>query len=98
MILLVVLAVVAAIALVVIKVISLPVALVAILVTIGYAAWRLDRSRTAGAAPYLDDHRPDFYGSSSSSSWEVPTPYIDHRTGPGEPPGVNRGDEPAERR
>lgn len=92
-------AVVAAILLVVLKVISLPVALVAILVVIGFAAWRLDRSRSAGArAPYLDEHRPDFYGRSSASSWEPPTPYIDHRTGAGEPPGVDRGDEPAEKR
>ena len=96
---LIVLAVVAAILLVVLKVISLLVALVAILVTIGFAAWRLDRSRSAGArAPYRDENRPDFYGRSSASSWEVPTAYIDHRTGAGEPPGVNRGDEPAERR
>lgn len=99
MVLLIVAAVVAAILLVVVKVISLPLALLGILVVIGFAAWRLDRSRSAGArAPYLDEHRPDFYGGSSSSSWEVPTPYIDHKTGAGEPPGVNRGDEPAERR
>ena len=95
---LIVVAVVAAILLAVLKVISLLVALVVILVAIGFAAWRLDRSRSAGArAPYLDEHRPDFYGRSSASSWEVPTPYIDHRTGAGEPPGVDRGGEPTER-
>ncbi len=91
--------VVAMIALVVVKVISLPLALAAILVAIGFAAWRLDRSHSVGArTPYLDENRPDFHGSSTASSWEVPTPYIDHRTGAGEPPGVNRGDEPGERR
>lgn len=92
-------AVVAMIALVVLKVISLPLAMAAILLVVGFAAWRLDRSRSAGAPTgYLDENRPDFYGRSSASSWEVPTAYIDHRTGTGEPPGVNRGDEPAERR
>lgn len=96
---LIVAGVIAAILLVVLKVISWPLALVAILVVIGFAAWRLDRSRSAGAtAPYLDRNRPDFHGSSSASSWEVPTPYIDHRTGAGEPPGVDRGDEPSPRR
>jgi hypothetical protein len=99
MVLLVMAAVVAVIVLVVVKVISLPLGLVAIVVVIGLAAWRLDRSRSAGArTPYLDRNRPDFYGSSSASSWEVPTPYIDHPTGAGEPPGVDRGDEPAPRR
>ena len=99
MVLLIIGVVVAVIALVVGKVISLPLALAAILVVIGLAAWRLDRSRSAGArTPYLDENRPDFYGRSSASSWEPPTAYIDHRTGAGEPPGVNPGDEPAERR
>jgi hypothetical protein len=99
MVLLIMGAVIAVIVLVVFKVISLPLALVAILVVIGYAAWRLDRSRSVGArTPYLDRNRPDFYGSSSASSWEVPTAYIDHPTGAGEPPGVDRGDEPAPRR
>ena len=98
MVLLIVGVVISAIALVAVKVISLPLALVAILVVIGFAAWRLDRARSAGAAPpYRDENRPDFYGRSSSSTWEAPTPYIDHRTGAGEPPGVDRGDEPAER-
>jgi len=99
MVLLIVLTVVAVIVLVSIKVISLQLALLAILAVIGFAAWRLDRSRTPGArAPYLDANRPDLYGQSSESSWEVPTAYIDHRTGAGEPPGVDRGDEPAARR
>jgi hypothetical protein len=97
--LLIVVAVVAAILLVVAKVISLPLALLAILLVVGLTAWRLDRSRSAAARlPYLDQNRPDFYGSSSAASWEIPTPYIDHPTGAGEPPGVDRGDEPAERR
>ncbi|MEP7041107.1 MAG: hypothetical protein ABI864_05980 [Chloroflexota bacterium] len=97
MVLLIVLAVVVAIVLV--KVISLPLALLAILVVIGFAAWRLDRGRAPGAiAPYLDANRPDFYEESSSSAWDVPTAYIDHPTGAGEPPGVDGGDEPAERR
>lgn len=99
MVLLIVLAVVVAIVLVLVKVISLPLALLAILVVIGFAAWRLDRGRAPGAiAPYLDANRPDFYGESSSSAWDVPTAYIDHPTGAGEPPGVDEGDEPAERR
>jgi hypothetical protein len=99
MVLLIIAAVVAVIVLMVVKVTLLPLALVAILVVIGLAAWRLDRSRSAGAvAPYRDENRPDFYGRSSNFRWEVPTLYIDHRTGAGEPPGVDRGDEPAKRR
>jgi len=95
--LLILAAVVAVIVLVVTKVIALPLALLAILLVIGFAAWRLDRARGAGAAaPYLDANRPDFYGE--ESTWQTPTAYIDHPTGAGEPPGVDRGDEPARRR
>jgi hypothetical protein len=97
--LLILVAVVAVILLVVIKILSLPLALVAILVILGVAAWRLDRARGAGAvAPYRDENRPDFYGRSSASSWEVPTAYIDHPSGAGEPPGVDRRDERPPRR
>jgi hypothetical protein len=90
-------AVVALIALAVANVISLPIALIGVVVVIMFAAWRLDRARSAGAPPpYKDANRPDFYGH--ASTWQVPTPYIDHPTGAGEPPGVDRGDEPAPRR
>jgi len=99
MVLLILAAVVAAIVLAVIEVVSVPLALLAILLVIAFAAWRLDRTRVAGAsAPYKDANRPDFYGRSGESSWEVPTAYIDHPSGAGEPPGVDRGDEPAPRR
>lgn len=85
--------------LVVLKVLSIVFSLVAIVVLLAIIAWRFDRGRAAGArTPYLDANRPDFYGRSGESSWEVPTPYIDHPTGAGEPPGVDRGDEPAPRR
>lgn len=85
--------------LVVLKVLSIVVSLVAIVVLLAIVAWRFDRGRVPGAsAPYLDANRPDFYGRSGESSWEVPTPYIDHPTGAGEPPGVDRGDEPTPRR
>ena len=97
--LLILVAVVAVILLVVIKILSLALALVAILIILGVAAWRLDRAHGAGAgAPYRDENRPDFYGRSSASSWEVPTAYIDHPSGAGEPPGVDRGDERPPRR
>jgi hypothetical protein len=89
-------AVVALIILAVVKIVSIWVALAGILTVLVSAAWRFDRARGAGArAPYVDANRPDFYGRSSESRWEVPTPYIDHPTGAGEPPGVDRGDEPA---
>ena len=85
--------------LVVLKVLSILVALVAIVVLLAIIAWRFDRGRAPGApAPYLDANRPDFFGRSGESTWEVPTPYIDHPTGAGEPPGVDRGDAPAPRR
>lgn len=81
------------------KLISIIVALGGILVVLLFAAWRFDKARSAGArAPYLDANRPDFYGRSGESTWEVPTAYIDHRTGAGEPPGVDPGDEPPQRR
>ena len=84
--------------LVVLKVLSIVASLVAIVVLLAIIAWRFDRGRAPGApVPYLDANRPDFYGRSGESTWEAPTPYIDHPTGAGEPPGVNRGDEPAPR-
>lgn len=99
MVLLILSAVVGLIILAVLKIVPLLVALIGILLVVLFAGWRLDRARGAGArAPYLDENRPDFYGRSSSSHWEVPTAYIDHPSGGGEPPGVDRGDEPAPRR
>ena len=97
--LIIVAAVAVLILLVVLKVLSIVVSLVAIVLLLAIIAWRFDRGRAAGApAPYLDTNRPDFYGRSGDLTWEVPTPYIDHPTGAGEPPGVDRGDEPAPRR
>lgn len=90
-------AVVALIILGMLNVVSFPVVLVGILVALVIAARRLDRGRGAGApSPVRDPHRPDFYGE--ASTWQIPTPYIDHPTGAGEPPGVDRGDEPQPRR
>lgn len=60
-----------------------------VLLVLLFAAWRLDRSRGARTA-VRDPNRPDFYGQSSDSSWDVPTPYIDHPDGGGTPPGVER--------
>ncbi len=86
------------VALAVLQVIPLALAGLGILVMLLVAGWRFDRARRPGApAPYRDANRPDFYGRSSTSHWEVPTPYIDHPDGGGEPPGVDRGDEPAPR-
>lgn len=97
MVLLILSAVVALIILALVKVISIVVALVGILVVMGFAAWRFDRTRGASAAPpFKDVNRPDFHGD--ALTWQVPTPYIDHPSGGGEPPGVDRGDEPAPRR
>lgn len=99
MVLLILAAVVALIVLAVLKVVTYLVALGGILAVLLAAGWRLDRSRGAGApAPFKDANRPDFYGRSSERNWEVPTAYIDHPDGGGEPPGVDRGDEPAARR
>ena len=99
MVLLILAAVVALIVLAVLKIVPLVVAGLGILAVLLLAAWRFDSARGPGApAPYKDANRPDFYGRSGTSHWEVPTAYIDHPDGGGEPPGVDRGDEPAARR
>ena len=65
------------------------------------AIW-FDRSRRReGRAAYVDrrPYRPDFHGESSEVGHMPPTPYIDHPTGGGPPPGVERdGPGPPPRR
>lgn len=96
MVLIILAAVVALILLAVLKVISILLALVGILVVVGFAAWRFDLGRgTSASIGAMDANRPTFHGD--ASTWQVPTPYIDHPTGGGEPPGVDRGDEPPAR-
>lgn len=97
MVLFLVAVVVIAFALAALKVLPLLAALGVVLGAVLFAAWRLDRTRSSAARLPSDPDRPDFYGRSGESSWEVPTAYIDHSTGAGTPPGVDPSDEPARR-
>ena len=72
------------------------VVLVVALALILLAGWWFDRSRAReGRAPYVDrrPYRPDFHGESTEFGHDPPTKYIDHPSGGGPPPGVDRGDD-----
>jgi hypothetical protein len=75
--------------------------LLVVLALVLLAAWWFDRTRRReGRDEYVDrrPYRPDFHGESSEIGHMPPTPYIDHPTGGGPPPGVERGDERPPRR
>ena len=76
--------------------------ILALLALVILAGWLFDRARRReGRAPYVDrrPYRADFHGESSEFGHMPPTPYIDHPTGGGAPPGVERdGPEPPPRR
>ena len=58
------------------------------------AIWNFDRNRRPGApSPVRDPNRPEFYAPIADEGWEVPTSYIDHPSGAGPPPGVEKYDE-----
>lgn len=67
-------------------VISIWVALGAMAVVTVFAAWWLDRTRPGLVAPFRDANRADLHAQN-------PTAYIDHPTGGGPPPGVERHGE-----
>ncbi|HUR16464.1 MAG TPA: hypothetical protein VMZ33_04220 [Candidatus Limnocylindrales bacterium] len=69
-------------------VIALAVTLVAAFV----GAWNLDRGRRIQTDRHFDDNAPNFYAPLENQTWQVPTSYIDHRTGGGSPPGVDDGE------
>lgn len=66
---------------------------VAILGVTFFAAWWLDRTRPGLVAPFRDGNRADLYGPMVNQTGQVPTAYIDHPTGGGPPPGVERHGE-----
>ncbi|HUS20399.1 MAG TPA: hypothetical protein VMZ66_00125 [Aeromicrobium sp.] len=55
-------------------------------------AWNLDRGRRIQTDRFYDDNAPNFYAPVENQTWQVPTSYIDHRTGAGSPPGVDDGE------
>ncbi len=70
------------------------VTLIAIFAVALFAAWWLDRGRSAGAAPpFRDENRPELYAPMANATWQVPTSYIDHPSGGGPPPGVEQYDQ-----
>jgi hypothetical protein len=73
------------------------VALIAILAVTFFAAWWLDRTRPGRTAPFRDANRPDLYAPMMNRTGQVPTAYIDHPTGGGPPPGVERHGESSRR-
>ena len=70
---------------------------IATAVTLGAAfvgAVQFDRGkRRVDASRYFDENSPNFYAPMGNKTWQVPTAYIDHRTGTGPPPGVESYDE-----
>lgn len=76
--------------------------ILALLALVILAGWWFDRTRRReGRAPYEDrrPYRADFHGESSEFGHMPPTPYIDHPTGGGPPPGVETdGPAPPPRR
>jgi hypothetical protein len=82
--------------------VPLVIIILALLALVIFAGWWFDRTRRReGRAPYVDrrPYRPDFHGESTEFGHMPPTPYIDHPTGGGPPPGVEvAGPEPPPRR
>lgn len=69
---------------------------VALLATLGVAllgAWNLDRVPGRGRRAVRDENRPELFVPMANQTWQVPTSYIDHKTGSGAPPGVEAYDE-----
>ena len=71
--------------------------IVAIVVTLAAAlvgAVQFDRKkRRMDAARSIDSNNPNFSAPMGNATWQVPTPYIDHKTGTGRPPGVQSYDD-----
>ena len=70
----------------------LVIAVIVTLVASLVGAWNLDRGRRIQTGRYYDENKPNFYGPVQNRTWQVPTSYIDHRSGGGAPPGVDRND------
>ena len=67
--------------------------ILALLAVVIVAGQWFDRTRRReGRGEYVDrrPYRADFHGESSEFGHMPPTPYIDHPTGAGPPPGVER--------
>jgi hypothetical protein len=65
---------------------------IAIVVTLAASlvgAWQLDRGRRIQTSQHYDENAANFSAPANNQTWQVPTAYIDHRSGGGTPPGIN---------
>ena len=74
---------------------ALIVPIVVTLIATFLGAWQLDRKRHIQVDQHYDANKPNFYVPMENQTWQVPTAYIDHKTGSGPPPGVEQYDQGA---
>jgi len=55
-------------------------------------ALQLDRGGRVQTGKFFDENKANFYAPMTNETWQVPTSYIDHRTGSGSPPGTESYD------
>lgn len=72
---------------------NLWVALIVTFVAAVVGAVFLDLVTKGSGAAIKDQNRGNYSAPMGNETWQVPTSYIDHRTGTGPPPGVERYDE-----
>lgn len=81
---------------------ALAFAIAGLMVVAGFGEWRdraRQRSRWHDPSRFFDANKPNEYGTTADpTGWTPPTAYIDHPTGTGPPPGVDRHDERPPRR
>ena len=68
-----------------------PVAVTLIAAFVG--GWQLDRNRHIQVDRHFDSNKPNFYVPMTNQTWQIPTAYIDHKSGTGPPPGVEQYDQ-----
>jgi hypothetical protein len=69
---------------------TLIVPVVVTLIAAFLGAWQLDRrNRHINVSSHFDENRGTFdVPMNNNQRWQIPTAYIDHKTGSGAPPGV----------
>lgn len=65
------------------------IALVVTIVAAMVGAWNLDRGRRIQTERSFDHNAANFSAPMQNQTWQVPTSYIDHRSGGGSPPGID---------
>ena len=83
----------AAWAMVVFGVFNLWVAIIVTVVAVVAGAMFLDLVTRGSGSAIKDQNQGNYSAPMGNETWQVPTSYIDHRTGTGPPPGVERYDE-----